>query len=240
MRGIHVICVASTAGLMATMSVGCTGEQESLEGGEVRVPLLQMSPQEALTQTEQQLLGVDGQRVVFGVRSEGAFEGSLEGELTLGEGNALKLDASGVFGADSVALWLDATDTLMSWGNQGNESEQSRPAGLRDAVVVGFVRMGVLHNLARLVAGVPPDRMDGDVRSWVEVVDPEWVSGEAEVGQQGISFGIEVAGQRAGTATVWLTADGTMVARDQLVQFPTGEMTVRERYSWEVEAPRDR
>lgn len=240
MSGFSVRSVRCAAGLVVALMIGCSGEEEALEERNVRVPLQQLSPRETLAQTEDRFLRAEGQRVVFEVRAEGAFTASLQGELSLGEGNALLLDATGVFGGDSVSLWLDASDELMSWGNRESGSEQMRPAGLRDAVVIGFVRMGVLHNLARLVAGAPPDRMDGDVRSWVEAVDPEWVDGDSVAGDAGLSFGIQVGGQRAGTATVWLTSEGTMVGRDQLVQFPAGEMRVTERYRWEVDPARHR
>jgi hypothetical protein len=220
--------------LLFGLATGCSSSRETLEegGAPTTSPSPASSPQEASSRTEAQFLGGDGARVEFEVRSEGAFEASLEGSLALGEGNALELAAAGVFGPDSVSLWLDATDEVMSWGNQANESEGVRPAGVREAVVIGFVRMGVLHNLARLVGAAPPDRMDGGVRSWVQAVDPQWVTGEPEVGARGISFGIDVAGQRSGSATIWLDPDGTMVGRNQVVQFPGGEMRVTERYRW--------
>jgi hypothetical protein len=193
-----------------------------------------------LADVEDDFLMAEGTRVVFEVHSEGAFAASLEGHLWLGEGNALVLDAAGTFGGDSVSLWLDAADDPMSWGNAADSHEDARPAGLREAVVIGFVRMGVLHNLARLTSGAPPDHMDGTVRSWVRVAAPEWVTDDSRAGEAGISFELWVEDQRAGAATVWLDSAGAMVRREQLVEFPGGEMRVSERYRWERDPSRDR
>jgi hypothetical protein len=232
MGGFCTRARCGTAGLAMVWAIGCSGGMETNGEGGARMssPSPGGSPTEALAAIEAQLLRVEGGRIEFDVRSEGAFEASLEGVLTLGQANALALDASGVFGPNSVSLWLDATDASMSWGNQTTEAELARPDGLREAVVIGFVRMGVLHNLARLTGGAPPDHMDGDVRAWVQAVDPQWTTGDPEVGTHGISFELEVDGRRSGTATVWLGSDGTVVGRDQLVQFTTGEMRVTERY----------
>jgi hypothetical protein len=92
--------------------------------------------------------------------------------------------------------------------------------------------MGVLHNLARLVSGAPPDRVDGTVRSWVELEDIEWSEEVSEEGLEGVRFRIIVSGEPAGRATVWLDEDGTLMGRDQVVEFPGGDMRVRERYRW--------
>lgn len=224
---------ACSGGLIAMVLVGCGGGEEVPPHAGRGGPSGHESAQETLAQVEHAFLGAEGRRVVFEVRAEGVFTASLDGHLVLDAGNALSLEASGVFGADSVSLWLDASRDPMAWGNAGDRFEQRRPDGLRDAVVIGLVRMGVLHNLARLVSGAPPDRMDADVGSWVQAVAPEWVGRDPRVGDTGISFEIQVEGQRAGTATVWLDSGGAVVGRDQLVQFPTGEMRVTERYRWE-------
>lgn len=227
------------AGLIVTLLAGCAGDQEALQGESGEAPLGHESPQEVLAQVEDDFLRAEGRRVVFEVRAEGAFTASLDGQLVLGTGNELALDASGVFGEDSVSLWLDASEDSMAWGNAENSFEDARPDELRDAVVIGFIRMGILHNLARLTSAAPPDRMDGNVRSWVQVGDPRWVDGDARAGEAGISFELRVDGERAGDATLWLDSAAALVGRDQLVQFPTGEMRVSERYRWENEAQPD-
>jgi len=63
------------------------------------------------------------------------------------------------------------------------------PPEVREALVIGLTRMGILHNLARLVAGVPPDRASGGVRDWVEGREIAWAD-SVEVGELGVRFEI--------------------------------------------------
>lgn len=93
--------------------------------------------------------------------------------------------------------------------------------------------MGVLHNLAMLVGGAPPDHAAGGVEDWVQTVDhrrpvpsgpPPGPDGEA------VTFGLVVGGEPSGTATLWLDDRGVPVRREQTVEFPEGVMRVVERY----------
>lgn len=209
---------------------GCTERAETPERAPAGSVLEVESAAEALSRVESDLMTAEGSVVEFQVASEGAFSASLEGRLNLGSANDLSLEASGTFGSDSVTLRARGAGGRMMWGNGEISAEDELPPALREAVVIGLVRMGVLHNLARLVSGAPPDRVDGTVRSWVEVEDVTWVPAAAEEGGRGITFGIRVSGERAADATVWLDPDGRLVGRDQVVQFAGGEMRVVERY----------
>jgi hypothetical protein len=60
---------------------------------------------------------------------------------------------------------------IMEGGNAVRRFHADAPAGLTEALVLGFTRMGILHNLARLTRGAAPDHADGGVREWVEVRD---------------------------------------------------------------------
>ena len=96
---------------------------------------------------------------------------------------------------------------------------------------MGFTRMGILHNLAMLSAGAPPDRADGGVEDWVTLHDlsamvPE---GPGDVAVA-VGFSITVGGAPAGTASLELDGGGLPVLRWQTVRFPDGEMRVLERY----------
>lgn len=217
-------------GVAWLIPTGCAERANAPEGASVGSVLEVESAAEALSQVEADLMTVEGRTVDFQVVSEGAFRASLEGQVILTSGNDLSMEASGTFGPDSVSLWARGTGGRMMWGNGETSAEDELPPALREAVVIGLVRMGVLHNLARLVSGAPPDRSDGTARSWVEAEDVTWVPAAAEEGARGIRFGILVSGERAADATVWLDADGRLVGRDQVVQFPDGEMRVVERY----------
>jgi hypothetical protein len=91
--------------------------------------------------------------------------------------------------------------------------------------MIGFVRMGILHNLARLVAGAGPDHADGGVADWV-VLSEHGVTADDATSH----FAIQVAGQPAGNAS--LEFDGErLLRREQSVDFPGGTMSVTEEYS---------
>jgi hypothetical protein len=216
--------------LVAVLAAGCAADAGDSDGEDFRA--LERAPDEAFFEAENALLRAGGSRIEFDVTSEGAFEAELAGFLHVLQGNELELEADGRFGGESVELRLRTRDERMRWGNADGVSEDEIPDELMEAVLVGLARMGVLHNLARLVAGAPPDRAGGGVREWVQVEDFEWADGRsgAGTGERGVAFRIRVAGQPAGRATVWLDASGAMTGRDQVVEFPGGEMRVRERY----------
>lgn len=165
----------------------------------------------------------------FHVTAEGAFTADLEGRLVVRGDDALTLEAIGHFGGQPVELAFEAAGGRMLGGNGSETFDVATPPALREAVVLGITRMGILHNLARLVAGTPPDHADGGVREWVEVDALEWAEGGEAA--QGVTFAITVADQPSGDATLWLDADGTPLLRRQVVRFPGGAMHVTERYT---------
>jgi hypothetical protein len=217
-------------GVAQLIHAGCAERADAPEGAPARSVLEVESAAEALSQVEADLMTGQGRVIDFQVVSAGAFSARLEGQVILTSGDDLSIEASGTFGPDSVSPWARGTGGRMMWGNAETTAEDELPPALREAIIIGLVRMGVLHNLARLVSGAPPDRTDGTARSLVDAEDVTWVPAAAEDGARGISFGILVSGARTADATVWLDADGRLVGRDQMVRFPGGEMRVVERY----------
>jgi hypothetical protein len=203
-------------------------------GPDARDSLSGLEGEEAFHRLEEGLLARQEMEIHYHITSKGLFVAELEGAMRLERDQGAFLDGEGVFGDDPVALHLEVSAGWMKGGNQDEGFEGPAPTGLREAMVVGLTRMGLLHNLARLVAGAPPDRADGTVREWVEVREVGWVApGEGEPGTRGIRFDIWVAGQPAGEATLWLDERDLPVLREQVVRFPGGEMRVVERYEVE-------
>lgn len=184
-------------------------------------------PDELFQQLEARLLAAETVNIVFHVTAEGAVTADLRGNLTMSRGGEIALSADGEFAGEPVALRLTAEGERYTYGNATQRTLAVRPAALEDALAIGFMRMGVLHNLAQLAEGAPPDHAAGGIGEWV-VVD-EFTA--VRLPQPGLSFAITVAGEPAGTAVFNLDANGLPLERRQMVQFPTGEMYVVEQYS---------
>jgi hypothetical protein len=185
---------------------------------------------EFLSVLEERLLGDGTGQLEFQVRAEGAFEAELSGIVDSGEDRRVELEADGTFGGEFVTLSLTVRGGRLLGGSSDRRFDEPVPPELHEAVVIGLTRMGILHNLARLVGGMPPDRAGGGVQGWVEAREVEWRVDNVEAGRRGVTFEIWVEDQPAGEAALWLDAEGELVGRDQVVRFPGGEMVVRERY----------
>jgi len=170
-------------------------------------------------------------RIPFDITAEGAVSASLVGTLILGSEGEARLEAAGDFGGQQVDVVLISDGDMMFW--TGGPEGIPTPPDLRNALAIGFTRMGVLHNLARLTGGAPPDHAEGGVTEWV-VVSPTEERGMLEGAPEGAAEAsavraITVAGQPSGAFALKL--DGrTPEVRRQLVEFPQGIMRVTERY----------
>lgn len=176
-------------------------------------------------------------RMRFELEAEGAVVASLVGTLSLAD--EIELEAKGSFagGEHDVRLWTEG-DHLRAGPRDAPTLDVPRPPELASALVIGTTRMGLLHDVAMLIAGRPPDGADGGVTEWVRTHEHERVRAAGGAGgETGLSFVIEVGGQRVGRATVWLDARGLPVRREQLVEFPQGSMKVVERYEWLAPPP---
>jgi len=166
--------------------------------------------------------------------SSGAFEADLEGVTELRAGQWVEWTSTGSFGGEEVQIGVHSDGTHMSGGKYPNVYQQETAPFLREAVVIGMTRMGLLHNAARATGGAPPDHMEGGVMEWVQTTDHEWVEPATQEGVacRGIRFNLWVSSTPSGSATLWLSQrTGLPVARDQVVEFPQGEMQVRETYT---------
>ena len=166
----------------------------------------------------------------FTVEADGAVEAALTGDLFLGAEGEARLQAEGTFAGRPLDVLLVSDGTRMTW--TGQETPVSVPSGLRDALVVGLTRMGILHNLARLSGGAPPDHMEGGVRDWV-VLSPDTAGAAPEAVEAGpdLARTITVAGTPSGSFRLVFGPGGAAPrVRRQGVDFPQGRMDVVERY----------
>ena len=196
------------------------------------VPDPAMEAPQLVEALESLLLRDTGVIVPFRVQAEGAFEAALEGSLHLASGGRARLDAHGMFGGLPVQALLVSDGRRMMWVNNGRGHEAETPLYLREGLVLGLSRMGILHNLARLVNGSPPDATDGTAQEWVKITDPAHAGSDpSEPTGVAVHFGIVVAGAPSGEATLWVDpTSGVPLLRRQEVMFPQGSMRVTERY----------
>jgi hypothetical protein len=102
--------------------------------------------------------------------------------------------------------------------------ELTTPA-LRDALLLGFSRIGVLHNLVKISRGDQPDT-SGDLRKQLEPHDFAKASG-------GVAFKLRVQGHEMGDVTLALDPKTHLpTQRTQVVHFPNGDMHVTEAYKF--------
>ena len=215
-------------------------------------PDVQADPARRFEALEARLLDAPELHITFTVTSEGAFPASLTGTLDLGRDSTVALRADGSFGDAVVDLHLRSDGRVTEGGSGDATFSGPTPPALREALVVGLTRMGILHNLALLTAAAPPDRAGGGVAEWVQVhevhdprrpaTDPATTGADRPAanrapaerpGLDGLAFTLHVAGARAGEAVLWLDpATGLPVERHQTVVFPSGRMAVVERYEF--------
>jgi hypothetical protein len=187
---------------------------------------------DALAALETRLL-IESGTFRYHVTSEGAFASDLTGIVEM-TGDYVGLTAEGDFGGTPTQLQLTVLDDEVEMVVGGEKTTVARPEALREAVVLGMTRMGLLHNLARLTVAKPPDHAEGGVAEWVETHSAAWGPTESVEGVEAraLRFALRVAGTEATEATLWLdTATGLPVRRDQTTEFPGGTMTVVERYA---------
>jgi outer membrane lipoprotein-sorting protein len=190
---------------------------------------------------EQRLLSAESVHIRGAAGSAGAVISGLEGEVVLASGNRARIQFSGEFGGMGVTLALVADGEQMWGGNGTDQFEDEAPTSLNEGILLGFTRMGILHNLALLSSVSSPDGTDGTIRDWVTVSNFAWgESGTLDgVAAEALTFDLTVNGTPAAKVVLWLDQEnGLPVQREQLVQFPDGEMRAIEVYeAVEIDAP---
>jgi hypothetical protein len=219
--------------LVLSTQVGCGPARSDIATTPAPAPAVESTdPALAFQALEARLLRGEADRASFRITASGALTGALDGVLVVSGEAGLSLDAVGTFGGQEVALHLRVADGEMTGGNGSEAFREPAPARVLEAVIIGLTRMGLMHNLARLVAGRPPDHAAGGVADWVQVEDVAWIPVAEDSPGPGIGFGIVVAGQRAADAELYLDASALPLRRLQTVRFPGGEMRVLEEYIW--------
>lgn len=199
------------------------------------------TPGERLATCEEVVTGAAGLKAGFEIQSTGAVAARLTGTLELEEKNALRLVADGTFDGAAVHLELDSRSGELTRSTAKGSSVASHhgpvPAELRDAVSVGLVRRGLLHDLAQLTADEPvgePEAGAG-VKTALQVLEPMDGGPDAAGGTpcRRVTYALAVQGARRAEASVCLAeATSLPLERRQTVHLDRGDLSVTERFTW--------
>ena len=174
---------------------------------------------------EQRLLTPVGVDLQAGMELEGILTGQLEVSFYLSNLDVLEIYIQGVFNEQQESLTLIGDSRSLQV--QHKESVYSLPPAseLRRGLVLGLLRMGLMHNLACLLMQHRLDGVDGSVEDWLNCYDFSLAASSS------LEFGVSVRGSDCARARLWLDEHGLPLRREQQVVFPEGRMFVRENYS---------
>lgn len=171
--------------------------------------------------TGEQVLKRVESRLMAEKRIDVAFEASATGAIQAKAAGQLKIDGSDVVIDGSGAM--KGVDTAVRF----TTNDANRPADIRHAVIIGWTRVGLLHNLVRLLGDQNIEHDSGGIEEWVTISDISWNAQERK-----LIFDIDIEGRQIAVAHLWLTRDGLPLRRTQTNHFPGGEMLVEEHYRW--------
>jgi hypothetical protein len=194
---------------------------------ETSAPTAPKTATETFADLETRLLDAQHVLVRFEITAEGASTANLRGILELSADGKARIQARGTFAGEPGELAFESDGRVMKGERGGKRFELPTGEALQESVLLGLTRMGLLHNLAVMWAGRPPDRADGGIREWVVATD---VTDAGDDAKHALAFGLSVQGAAMGEATVVLDDAGWPTERTQTVHFPGGDMTVVERY----------
>jgi len=194
---------------------------------------LAKSGEELFTALEKRLQEATNVTIGAVITASGAVNARVAGETQLVTGKQLRFGFRGKFMGEPWTAELFSNKTDTRWRTETGFFESERGPELEQSILLGFTRMGLLHNVATIGSGNPPEHADGGVAEWVKAVNFTEVADEDLKGQATLRFGFEILvdGEDSGTVTLWLDAETGMPARrEQTVRFPDGEMKVVEIY----------
>lgn len=191
------------------------------------------SASDRFDRAEDALLRAQELTATFEISAQGQTNAHLTGTIRLLAGNALRLVAEGNIGPDSVQLELDSRDetgTLRSITKGASVSSHREPPApkLREAVVLGLTRLGLLHQLSALSKDQPIEKAEGGFSDWVKTI--RRIEGPPQENCRAVDFKMEIAGKEMGNASICVAdATGLVLKRNQV----SGDLTVKETFTWE-------
>ncbi len=222
------------AAVLAVM-FGCSDAPDANRDVPAGPPLTTLPADAALSALENRMLAIDPRQIQFVISAEGGPDAELRGALILLGDEGLEISADGEYDGQPRALRLTADERRVRLGEGADSIVVPRPAGLEEAVVIGFTRVGILPNLQRIAARMPLNHVEGGVRDQVVVKDIAWGPSETVEGRPAISleYALEVNGGPAGEVRLYLDEETELPLRRQhVVLSPEGDSSVTETYEF--------
>lgn len=124
------------------------------------------------------------------------------------------IEYAGTFAGTPVRSTLRANADSMWTGAKA----QAVPADLTHAILYGIARMGVLHNIANLVQGAPPEHAAGGIEQWLvgEAIRCDGVEYVGGVRCWVLQMDLRIEGTRVADTRGWYDADTLMPVRREV------------------------
>ena len=188
-----------------------------------------------MQQLEARVLAAKRVRIEASIEARGAFEATLAGSGEWRDRNRAEVAYAGQFAGQAVELKLSGDGRAVNVVRNAEKRQEPAPAETNHAMLVGLMRMGALHNLARLTQMQLPDRADGGVARWVTLDSfrpTTYAQGGDLEGFMSFGYDILVDGKSSASVRLWVDPQSGLPRRRQLtVRFPQGDMSVLEDYS---------
>lgn len=241
MSFFRLMLVVGFGVLVGALGIGCADNPEKEIYPPAQVPIRSsvdwgapdLDVRAAVVDLEDRMMNRGPVGFRWEVKSTDPFPAKLRGTLRFEYRNVLHLEGEGTLKDAPFVPALQSNDERMEGGTRTKGFDVETPVELRRSIVVGFIRMGILHNVVRVGNGLPPDHADGGVDTWVTLENlraeaPPLPDGPAT---RKILFDLSVQGQRAGSGTLEVAiATGWPIRRTQTVNFAAGQMEVEETY----------
>ena len=191
-------------------------------------------PAEIVRQLESRLIAAQHVLIESEIRAQGAFTAQLQGHTEIAPRNHLIQLYAGQFGGQPVELKLLADTRASDIGQGASRRHEATQAETNRSMIIGLLRMGLLHNLTRLADSQGPDHASGGAERWVALDSfrPTTFAQDGELdGTYSFGFDVVVDGEAAGSARLWLdSTSGLPRRREQTTRLAQGEVTVVEDY----------
>jgi hypothetical protein len=168
------------------------------------------------------------------MHASGILDADVRGRIAARPGNRLSASWTGRLRGKPLDLRLESDGRTLIVRNGKDESRQAVAAEMNHAFLMGLLRMGLYHNLARGTGLRGPDRETGGVDRWIgqEYFHLVHVLGGPTPGAVILNFDVLADGFPDTTARLWLDpATGLPARREQELSLESGTVKEVETYT---------